>query len=124
MDVNAVYHNEVGTVYAAGLAVGGAVQNCFVTGNVNAEYDYYTYSGCIQVFSIGEDPVNCYTYEGQIVNSLTGKSLIADGLITADELNTADFYVNQLGWSAEIWDLEVLSFSDGKFVDDKHPRLK
>lgn len=124
IDVNAVYHNEVGTVYAAGLAVGGAVENCFVTGNVNAEYYYHTLGGESKVFSIGEAPVNCYTYEGQIVNSLTGKSLIADGLITADELNTADFYVNQLGWNPEIWDFEDLSFIDGKFVDNKHPRLK
>jgi len=125
IDVNAVYHNEVGTVYAAGLAVGGAVQNCFVTGNVNAEYYYHTLGGESRVFSIsGEDLVNCYTYEGQIVNSLTVKSFIPEGLITADELNTAEFYVNQLGWSAEVWNLEDLSFIDGKFVDNRYPMLK
>ena len=117
VDVNAIYSNEAGTVHAAGLAVGGTVQNCFVTGNVNAEYSSFQ-SGESKVFSIGGIWFNSYAYEGQIIHAFIHSPC------SANDLNNADFYILKLNWDANIWDLENLNFINGKYADNKHPRLK
>ena len=117
VDVNAIYSNEAGTVHAAGLAVGGTVQNCFVTGNVNAEYSSFR-SGESKVFSIGGNWFNSYAYEGQIIEAFIQSPC------SANDLNNADFYTLELNWDADKWDLENLDFSNGKYANNKHPRLK
>jgi hypothetical protein len=117
VDVNAIYKNEAGTVHTAGLAVGGTVQNCFVTGNVYAEYSSFQ-SGGSKVFSIGGNWSNSYAYDGQIIAALIHSPCLAN------DLNNADFYTQVLGWDVDKWDLENLDFINGKYADNKHPRLK
>lgn len=118
VDVNAIYRNEAGTVYAAGLTVGGIVENCLVIGNVNAEYSYHTLGGESKVFSIGGECFNSYSYEGQKIEASIHPSC------SDDDLNNAGFYTSKLGWDANIWDLENLDFTNRKYSDNKHPRLK
>lgn len=118
VDVNAIYRNEAGTVYAAGLTVGGIVKNCLVKGNVNAEHSYHTLGGERKVFSIGGECFNSYSYEGQKIEALIHPSC------SDDDLNNVGFYTRELSWDADIWDLENLDFTNGKYADNKHPRLK
>lgn len=127
VDVNAIYNDEAGDVHAAGLAIGGVIDNCFVTGNVNAKrYPDGSYSGDCDVFSIskylrvGDHILNSYAYDGQVIDI----NISSEESCTEEELNTSDFYVNKLGWSTNIWDFESLDFSKGKYLENKYPRLK
>ena len=111
MDVE--YRGEPGTMTVSWLAAGGFVENSFIAGNMDAEFDYYGRVGGndYKLYRFGTERKNCYAYEGIMLN---GKPLQGDSsLCSKDELNTASFYIEKLGWDESVWDFDNLDFDEG-----------
>lgn len=111
MDVE--YRGEPGTMTVSWLAAGGFVENSFIAGNMDAEFDYYGRVGGndYKLYRFGAERKNCYAYEGIMLN---GKPLQGDSsLCSKDELNTASFYIEKLGWDESVWDFDNLDFDEG-----------
>ena len=110
VDVN--YGDESGKVCAAGITVGGDVENCFAVGDVNASRIFKPYRE-IGLFSVGGHVENGYAYEGQTIYTQKG------AVCTEADLNSPDFYTSTLGWDADRWDFSDISVAEGKY-----PKLK
>ena len=111
--------------YAGGL-VGchdyGTIRNCYATGDVSSSSSSsysYSYAGGL----VGRDagPItNCYRYDGQSFTVVQGNSTSYSATNTAgtaktmEELQSAAFQTDTLGWSADDWN----------FVEGEHPTLK
>jgi hypothetical protein len=70
------------------------------------------------VFRIGGEYINSYSYEGQKIEAVIHTSC------SADDLNNVEFYTRELSWDVDIWNLEHLDFTNGKYAENKHPKLK
>ncbi len=135
VDVSVNYSGRhVVDVYAGGLAsyyklyYGSSssshydISNCFVTGSVSVEHSFI--SSYCEEFFISATPVeNCYVYNGQMSREKPEENGDYDYFCTTDELNDINFYINKLGWNQNVWNLEQLNFSNGKYLDDKYPKL-
>ncbi len=108
---------HVGGITGSGFAAN--FENCKNTGSVGgntqvggiAGWGYGNFENCIHITSniqpiIGEEYIqtpiltNCYT--------------LGDN-VTAEQLNSKDFYINTLGWSEEIWNFDDLDVENGKY---------
>lgn len=102
-----------GSLIEAGGLVGtfsvGTIQSCFDSGTIT--------SGWRAGGMIGRDESGTST----VNNSYTTKvyNTVFDVLCTTEQLNTASFYTDTLGWSTEVWD-----FSDLDVANGKYPKLK
>ena len=117
VDIKVIDDSESGTVSAAGIAGGGynggIIENCLVIGNIYA--DELSSNGNCDVFDIGRSENNCFVYN----ESDQSRPYHC----TEEKINTIDFYINKIGWDKTIWNLESINFSNGKYNDNKYPRL-
>lgn len=90
----------VGTVYYDGTLI-----NSFTTSNVDGRN-----SGSLTSANSDNSAniVNNYEYLGQIVSSM-GSKYLSDNLVSLEELNTKQWYIDTLNWDEQIWDLNVIS---------------
>ena len=100
--------------YAGGFAgrVSGTFKNCFATGNVSASTSGNVHTSGFNASSGSNN--NCYHYDGQAIteNGVTVEGS-ANGACTMEQLNSASFYTDTLGWDAEIWSI----------TDNEYPTL-
>lgn len=123
--------------YAGGIVGnnGGTVESCYAGASV-ASSNYYAggiagyneSTGAVyRCVSVSESIVGSASYRsGGIVGTNSGTvtdcyRLMSAGVsvgtvCTPEQLDSAQFYTETLGWSAEIWELSSLDLENGKFV--------
>lgn len=99
-----------------------SISNCFVTGSVSVEH--LSISSNQEEFWVSATPEkNCYVYDEQMSSKKCEDSVGLDYFCTEEELNDINFYIEKLGWNPEVWCLDDLDFSNGKYLDGKYPKL-
>ena len=97
------------------------VASCYATGSVAAtSTGGFTYAGSLVGNNHNGTVTNCYRYEKQVIKSVnndveSGASNELGTSCKVDQLNSAEFYTDTLGWDAEIWDFSNLDFGNGKY---------
>ena len=109
-----------GVVLAGGIAgkgTGGKFNNCVTTCDVTVTgADKEFNAGC---FAGKGGTINgCYAYEGQTVVTIVegqpwGAMVPFGTTCTLNQLNSEDFYTDELGWSTYIWDFSNLDLESG-----------
>ena len=109
-------------------------QNSYVEGEINKCYcsvkDGLTYMYPVDV---SENPISgkidgCVTsfYPMYISNYEKQKNHFGECCIVFkfENFNNKEFYINDLKWNEEIWDLDDIEYENQKYVNDHYPKLK
>lgn len=113
IDIKVVYKDGKGHIDMAGISYNryGEIENCLsiYTGTFDTYYEHKFEQ------KIGLNNFNSYFY---YENPLVKNSIDGEGL------NQVEFYTDKLGWSQDIWDFSEIAFENGKYLENKHPKLK
>lgn len=116
INLNIEFFDKIGTVYIAGIAVNGTIENCLAIFNKEINYLGSNYLDNVKDCGIGgNNIINSYMYR------LDEK--IKDSTCSFKDLNSNEFYIDKLKWSITKWNFNNIIFEYDNYFKNSYPKL-